>query len=346
MSGYRRPSLAMELAGARTALQAAGIENEVEPAPEGLPPDVDAMLGWAVREGVTNVLRHSDASRASIRVVADGDSRAVEVVDDGTTDIDTEAPGHARATGLRVGRPPRAGRFARRAGRGRAAARPRVPPAGQRAASGRGRRMTRILLAEDQALVRGALAALLELEHDLEVVAQVVVATRSCPGAADEARRRAPRHRDARAGRAGRRGAAPGGAARVPGRDPHHVRAAGLPAPRDGGRRDRVPAEGRARERPRRAVRRVALGQRVVDPALALDALSEGPNPLSAREREALALATTTGTVADIATQLGLSEGTVRNHLSAAIQKVGARNRSEAARIAAAKGWLAPDVDG
>ena len=85
VSGYRRPSLAMELAGARTALQAAGIENEVEPAPEGLPPDVDAMLGWAVREGVTNVLRHSDASRASIRVVADGDSRAVEVVDDGTS---------------------------------------------------------------------------------------------------------------------------------------------------------------------------------------------------------------------------------------------------------------------
>jgi len=93
VSGYRRPSLAMELAGARTALQAAGIENEVEPAPEGLPPDVDATLAWAVREGVTNVLRHSDASRASIRVVADGENRAVEVVDDGTTDIDTEGPG-------------------------------------------------------------------------------------------------------------------------------------------------------------------------------------------------------------------------------------------------------------
>ena len=67
----------------------------MEPAPEGLPPDVDAMLGWAVREGVTNVLRHSDASRASIRVVADGDSRAVEVIDDGTTDIDTEGTGPA-----------------------------------------------------------------------------------------------------------------------------------------------------------------------------------------------------------------------------------------------------------
>jgi two-component system, NarL family, sensor histidine kinase DesK len=98
VSGYRRPSLAMELAGARTALQAAGIENEVEPAPDGLPPDVDAMLGWAVREGVTNVLRHSDASRASIRIVADGESRAVEVVDDGTTDVDREGTGRGANT--------------------------------------------------------------------------------------------------------------------------------------------------------------------------------------------------------------------------------------------------------
>jgi two-component system response regulator DesR len=94
------------------------------------------------------------------------------------------------------------------------------------------------------------------------------------------------------------------------------------------------------------AIRRVAGGQRVVDPVLALAALSEGANPLSEREREALALSTTSGTIADIAAALGLSEGTVRNHLSAAIQKVGARNRAEAARIADSKGWLAPDVEG
>ena len=68
VSGYRQPSLAIELAGARAALSAAGIEGDVEPAPEGLPPEVDAVLGWAVREGVTNVLRHSDAGRARIRV--------------------------------------------------------------------------------------------------------------------------------------------------------------------------------------------------------------------------------------------------------------------------------------
>ncbi len=61
---------------------------------------------------------------------------------------------------------------------------------------------------------------------------------------------------------------------------------------------------------------------------------------------EALALVATHGTIAEIADRLGLSEGTVRNHLSAAIQKVGARNRAEAARIAAGKGWLAPETTG
>jgi two-component system, NarL family, sensor histidine kinase DesK len=83
VSGYRVPSLAVELAGARAALLAAGIEGVVEPAPHGLPRDVDAVLGWAVREGVTNVLRHSDATSAAVRVLADGPRRSVEVVDDG-----------------------------------------------------------------------------------------------------------------------------------------------------------------------------------------------------------------------------------------------------------------------
>ncbi len=83
VSGYRQPSLAIELAGARAALAAAGITGDVEPAPEDLPRNVDAILGWAVREGVTNVLRHSDATRARIRIITDGSSRAVEVVDDG-----------------------------------------------------------------------------------------------------------------------------------------------------------------------------------------------------------------------------------------------------------------------
>ncbi len=78
-----------------------------------------------------------------------------------------------------------------------------------------------------------------------------------------------------------------------------------------------------------------------MDPTLALEALSEG-DPLSEREREILEIAGQVGTIAEIAARLSLSEGTVRNHLSSAIQKLGARNRAEAGRIAAEKGWLRP----
>jgi two-component system, NarL family, response regulator DesR len=84
----------------------------------------------------------------------------------------------------------------------------------------------------------------------------------------------------------------------------------------------------------------VMAGRRVIDPGLALTALSEGDNPLTSREREVLAAATGGATVADIAARLSISEGTVRNHLSVAIQKVGGRNRFEAARLAEQKGWL------
>jgi len=90
------------------------------------------------------------------------------------------------------------------------------------------------------------------------------------------------------------------------------------------------------------AIRRAAAGARIVDPALAVAALSDGFNPLTEREREVLAASTETGTITDIAHRLSLSDGNVRNHLSAAIQKVGARNRGEAARIAQDKGWLEP----
>jgi two-component system response regulator DesR len=206
--------------------------------------------------------------------------------------------------------------------------------------------MIRILLAEDQAMVRGALAALLAMERDLEVVAQV--------GRGDEIVPAALAGRpdvalldielpglDGLSAAAQLRAAVPG--CRVVmlttfGR-PGYLRRA-MEAGATGFLLKDAPATELAA-----AVRQVARGQRVVDPALALAALSEGANPLSEREREALALAATNGTVADIAGRLGLSEGTVRNHLSAAIQKTGARNRAEAARIAADKGWLAPDTD-
>ncbi len=87
------------------------------------------------------------------------------------------------------------------------------------------------------------------------------------------------------------------------------------------------------------AVRRVQQGLRVIDPELAAEAWSE-PDPLTDRERQVLRLAGDGVASADIATELNLSEGTVRNYLSEAISKLGAGNRVEAARIARAKGWL------
>jgi two-component system response regulator DesR len=88
------------------------------------------------------------------------------------------------------------------------------------------------------------------------------------------------------------------------------------------------------------AIRRAMAGERIVDPALATAALSEGSNPLSEREREVLGAATEGASIAEIAAEFMLSEGTVRNYLSIAIQKIGAHNRIEAAHIAREKGWL------
>jgi two-component system response regulator DesR len=88
------------------------------------------------------------------------------------------------------------------------------------------------------------------------------------------------------------------------------------------------------------AIRRVASGERVVDPALAAATLAHGMSPLTPRERDVLATARSSATVADIAARLFLSEGTVRNYLSSAIAKAGARNRNEAVRTAEGNGWL------
>ncbi len=88
------------------------------------------------------------------------------------------------------------------------------------------------------------------------------------------------------------------------------------------------------------AIRQVAAGKRVVDPSLAAAALAQGDSPLTERETEVLAAAAGHDAIADIAAGLHLSNGTVRNHLSAAIQKLGARNRAEAVELAQQKGWL------
>ena len=88
------------------------------------------------------------------------------------------------------------------------------------------------------------------------------------------------------------------------------------------------------------AIRRAVAGERVIDPQLAIDALSEGDNPLTERERDVLSAASSGAGIAEIAKQLFLSPGTVRNYLSLAIQKLDAANRFEAARIAREKGWI------
>ena len=88
------------------------------------------------------------------------------------------------------------------------------------------------------------------------------------------------------------------------------------------------------------AIRRVAAGERVVDPALAAAALADGESPLTARETDVLAAAASHDAISEIASRLHLSPGTVRNHLSAAMQKLGARNRAEAVQMAQSKGWL------
>nr|MDQ3589728.1 response regulator transcription factor [Actinomycetota bacterium] len=88
------------------------------------------------------------------------------------------------------------------------------------------------------------------------------------------------------------------------------------------------------------AIRRVMAGERVVDPGLAAAALSEGESPLTEREREVLLGSANGATIEEVASKLYLSEGTVRNYLSTAIKKLGARNRVEAAHLADRKGWL------
>jgi two-component system, NarL family, response regulator DesR len=201
--------------------------------------------------------------------------------------------------------------------------------------------MIRVLLAEDQAMVRGALAALLGLEDDIEVVADVARGEDVVPAALamqpDVALLDIEMPGgDGLAAASALRAALP--ACRVVilttfGRSGYLRRA--MESGAVGFLLKDAPAADLAR-----ALRRVVAGERVVDPELALAALSDGHNPLSGRERDVLAAALNGASIADIATQLALAEGTVRNHLSTAIQKLHVHNRLEAARLAEQKGWL------
>ena len=201
--------------------------------------------------------------------------------------------------------------------------------------------MIRLLIADDQALVRGALAALLGLEADIEVVAQV--------GRGDEVVEAAlTSHADVAlldiempgidgiAAAARVRAEVPGCRALIVttfGRPGYLARA--MQAGASGFVVKDTPAAELAN-----AVRRVSQGLRVVDPQLAAESLAQGDSPLTERETDVLAAARDGGSIADIARTVHLSEGTVKNHLSSAIGKTGGRNRADAVRVAVERGWL------
>ncbi|HEY2258526.1 MAG TPA: response regulator transcription factor [Solirubrobacteraceae bacterium] len=201
--------------------------------------------------------------------------------------------------------------------------------------------MIRILIAEDQGMVRGALASLLELEPDLAVVAQV--------GRGDEVLDAAASQRpdvallDIEMPGASGLEAAERLREQMP--DVHVLilttfgRPGYLRRAMEGGAAGFLLKDAPASELAS-AIRRAVDGERVVDPGLAAAALSQGASPLTPREHEVLAESRRRSTVAEIAQALFLSPGTVRNHLSSVMQKLDARNRAEAVRLAEERGWL------
>ncbi|MEW1864905.1 response regulator transcription factor [Streptomyces sp. NPDC088194] len=201
--------------------------------------------------------------------------------------------------------------------------------------------MIRVLLADDQSMVREALATLLGLEADIEVVAQVA--------RGDEVVAAVLEHRPEVAlldiEMPGMTGIEAAGLLRkaAPGVKVVIVTTFGRPGylrrAMESGAEAFLVKDAPAAQLAD-AVRRVLQGERVIDPSLAAAALAEGADPLTGREREVLNAAADGSVNAEIARRLLLSEGTVRNYLSTAIQKTGARNRAEAVLIAREKGWL------
>ena len=260
VAGYRQPRLENEVDGARQLLEAAGIACSLEYSARSLPPVTDAALAWTVREGVTNVIRHSRAQHCFIRLTREHSTAHAEVINDG--DPRERAGGaHAREglglSGLAERVTALGGRI--EAGKVASDGKSRLSPVGGTADpeswrdNAGGASMIRVLLAEDQAMVRGALSALLGLEEDIEVVAEVargdevVAAARTArpdvalldiemPGGgglpAAQALTRVP--------------------AILPRRDPDYLWTQRLPAPGDGERSSRVPAQGCTCRRPTR----------------------------------------------------------------------------------------------
>ncbi|MEV0218153.1 response regulator transcription factor [Streptomyces sp. NPDC050704] len=199
----------------------------------------------------------------------------------------------------------------------------------------------RVLLAEDQGMMRGALALLLGLEADIEVVAQIGTGD-AIVGAALESRPDVALLDIELPGVSGL-----DAAARLRDEVPDcrvlilttFGRPGYLRRAMEAGAAGFLVKDGPVEELAE-AIRRVLTGETVIDPALAAVALSAGPNPLTARECDVLNASVDGATVADIATKLHLSESTVRNYLSSAIGKTGTRNRMAAMREARQQGWL------
>ncbi|MFG2529024.1 response regulator [Streptomyces sp. NPDC048516] len=201
--------------------------------------------------------------------------------------------------------------------------------------------MIKVLLAEDQGMMRGALALLLDLEEDMQVVAQVAAGDQIVAAALD-ARPDIALLDIELPGRSGLDAAADL-RTQLPSCKVLIVTTFGRPGylrrAMEAGASGFLVKDGPVEELAA-AIRRVLAGERVIDPGLAAAALSAGPNPLTQRERDVLAAAVDGATVADIAAKLHLSQATVRNYLSAAIGKTGTRNRMEAVRAARRNGWL------
>lgn len=214
-----------------------------------------------------------------------------------------------------------------------------APEAGS--GSGRADGGIRVLLADDEHLIRGALAALLALEEDLTIVAEAA----SGPEALAMARAHAPDVAVLDLQMPGADGVQVATELRdeLPGCRTmivtSHARPGHLKRALAAGVRGFVPKTASAQQLAE-IIRGVHAGTRYVDPELAADAISTGDSPLTAREAELLALAAGGAPVAEIAERVSLTPGTVRNYLSAATAKLGADNRHAAARMARERGWL------
>ena len=343
ISGYRGKGLAAELIRARKTLETAGIAVDSEFAELPLEPGAGDGAGAGAARS-RDQRRAPRAGAAVQRAVAAG-GRSLHAGNR------RQRPRRRRSRGQRSARHARAPGSDRRlaaapdeAGTRLVIQLPLAPAAllcETESMTGAKRDKIRVVIAEDQAMVLGALAALLEMEDDIEVVARarngeealrivqqvrpdvfitdIEMPTLTGLEVAAELKRRGVPVRViilttfARAG---------------------YLRRA-LDAGASGYLLKDMPAEQLAD-----AVRRVHRGLRVIDPQLAAEAWSDEPDPLTERERQVLRLAGEGMATLDIANELNLSEGTVRNYLSEAISKLGAANRVEAARIARAKGWL------